>query len=96
MPKPLIIALLALYFIINLTAFILFGVDKRRARRHMWRVSESTLMTVSALGGTLGALLGMRVFHHKTKHRKFTIGVPLLLFLQMAAVVLLIFWRVKQ
>ncbi len=71
----------------NLTAFILFGVDKRRAKRGMWRISEAALMTVSALGGAVGALLGMRVFHHKTRHRKFTLGIPAILLLELAAAV---------
>lgn len=71
----------------NLTAFVLFGVDKRRAKRSMWRIPEATLMTVSALGGAVGALFGMRVFHHKTRHRKFTLGIPAILLLELAAAV---------
>ncbi len=91
--SPPAAVLLALYVAVNLTAFILFGVDKRRARRHMRRIPESTLMGVSALGGALGALLGMRVFHHKTRHRKFTIGVPLLLIFHAALAALLLYLR---
>lgn len=74
--------------LINLAAFVLFGVDKRRARRGAWRISENTLLLSAALGGSLGALLGMRLFHHKTLHRKFSIGVPLLLVLDAALAVL--------
>ena len=70
--------------IVNLIAFILYGLDKRYARKKQWRISEATLLTFAALYGALGAFLGMRLFRHKTKHLKFTITVPLLLILQIA------------
>ena len=70
--------------LVNLTSFIVYGVDKSRAKNKMWRIPESTLMLLAAAGGSVGALLGMRVFHHKTKHPKFTVGVPLILILQAA------------
>lgn len=78
--------------IINVLAFSLFGIDKRRAVRGAWRVREASLLLTAVLGGGFGALLGMRVFHHKTKHRKFTIGVPFILILELvlAAVLTLI------
>ncbi len=63
----------------NVTAFIVYGVDKAKARRRQWRVSERTLLMLAALGGACGAWLGMRAFHHKTKRRKFTVGVPLII-----------------
>lgn len=71
--------------LINVLAFCLFGVDKHRAQKRRWRIRESTLLWSAALGGSLGALLGMRVFRHKTLHRRFSLGVPLLLVLQIAA-----------
>lgn len=76
----------ALYLLaINIAAFSAFGADKRRARREAWRIPEKTLFLLSLLGGSAGALLGMRVFHHKTRKWYFRFGIPLLLFLQIAA-----------
>lgn len=77
--------LLGLYLLlINLMGFVLMGVDKRRAKRDQWRISEKTLFLPPLLGGTVGAILGMRVFHHKTKHWYFRYGLPALLVLQLA------------
>ena len=73
--------------LINLIAFVVFGIDKRKARKEQWRVPESTLFILAIIGGSIGALLGMLVFRHKTKHRKFTIGIPLILALQIALLV---------
>ena len=67
----------------NLIAFALYGIDKRRAKQGAWRISEYTLLLAALLGGSLGALLGMRYFRHKTRHRKFRYGVPLILLLQL-------------
>ena len=69
---------------INLLTFFIYGIDKWKARRNKWRVPEATLLMLAALGGSVGALLGMSVFHHKTKHKKFLIGVPLILLAQLA------------
>lgn len=81
--------LLALYLpAVNVTAFALMGIDKRRARRGAWRISEKMLFLPVLLGGSLGGTLGMRVFHHKTKHWYFRFGFPLLLILQLAG----LFW----
>lgn len=70
--------------LINVVGFVLMGIDKRRARRDQWRISEKTLFLPPLLGGTVGAILGMRVFHHKTKHWYFRYGLPALLVLQLA------------
>ena len=70
--------------VINLLTFIVYGADKRRARKGKWRVPEKTLFLLPLLGGSIGALLGMRVFHHKTKHWYFVWGIPLILLAQMA------------
>lgn len=70
----------------NLTAFVLMGMDKRRARRGRWRISEKTLFLPAVLGGALGGILGMRVFHHKTRHWYFRYGLPALLILQLMLV----------
>lgn len=77
--------IIVLYLVImNAAAFFLYGMDKRKAIRNKWRIPEKTLLGVAFLGGSIGALVGMRVFHHKTKHWKFKIGVPLCLILHMA------------
>ena len=77
--------ILVYYFVImNILAFIIYGVDKSRARKNKWRISEATLILLAFFGGALGASLGMIIFHHKTKKRKFYITVPLLLLSQVA------------
>ena len=79
---PFDVALWGYLILVNLIAFALYGIDKRRAKQGAWRISEYTLLLVALLGGSLGALLGMRYFRHKTRHRKFRYGVPLILLLQ--------------
>ena len=69
---------------INVVTFAVYGIDKRRARRGAWRVPEKTLFLLPLLGGSLGALLGMLVFHHKTKHWYFVWGIPAILLVQTA------------
>ena len=76
---------------INLVTFAVYGADKRRARRGAWRVPEKTLFLLPLLGGNVGALLGMRVFRHKTKHWYFVWGVPAILLAQMALAVWLLY-----
>ena len=87
--------LLGLYLaMMNLAAFAAMGADKRRARRGRWRISEKALFLPALLGGALGGVLGMSLFHHKTRHWYFRLGFPLLLLLQGAALALLAahFW----
>ena len=72
---------------INRLTFIVDGADKRRARKGKWRVPEKTLFLLPLLGGSIGALLGMRVFHHKTKHWYFVWGIPAILLAQIALAV---------
>ena len=79
-------------FAINIVAFIAFGVDKYKAKRDKWRIPESTLLTMAVLGGSIGALAGMRVWRHKTLHDKFRIGIPVILALQIIAI---IWWNVS-
>ena len=76
---------------INLVTFAVYGADKRRARRGAWRVPEKTLFLLPLLGGSVGALLGMRVFRHKTKHWYFVWGVPAILLAQAALAVWLLY-----
>lgn len=75
--------------IINALAFLLMLTDKRRARKNAWRIPEATLLGVAALGGSLGAVMGMRLFRHKTLHLKFSVGLPLMLALHITLTVLL-------
>lgn len=90
-----IMQLLGLYLLlVNAVGFVLMGVDKRRAKRDQWRISEKTLFLPPLLGGTVGAILGMRVFHHKTKHWYFRYGLPALLVLQLALAGWL-YWKLK-
>ena len=71
--------------LINLAAFMSFGIDKSRARNHAWRIPEKTLFLLAAVGGSIGALLGMFFFRHKTRHLSFRIGLPVILLVQIAA-----------
>ena len=75
----------------NALTFALYGIDKSRARRGAWRIRESALLGTAACFGALGALLGMYVFHHKTKHRAFALGVPALLLVQAVLLAALLF-----
>lgn len=75
--------LLIYLVIINIVTFVLYAADKVKAMRHKWRIPEAVLLFFALIGGSVGALLGMVLCRHKTKHRKFTIGVPLILILQV-------------
>lgn len=79
--------------IINAVAFLLMHIDKQRAIKKAWRIPESTLLGIAAIGGSLGALIAMRLFRHKTLHLKFSVGLPLLLALHIMLTVLLICFR---
>ncbi|MCD7826777.1 MAG: DUF1294 domain-containing protein [Clostridiaceae bacterium] len=77
--------LLCYFIFINLLGFALMGIDKGRAKRKQWRISEKGLFLAAILGGSAGSILGMRMFHHKTKHWYFVWGMPAILLLQLAA-----------
>lgn len=80
--------ILTIYLIaINIATFFVYGIDKWKARRSKWRIPESTLLTLAVLGGSIGAFLGMRTWHHKTMHNKFKYGVPLIINLQVVLAV---------
>ena len=72
--------------LVNLAAFALYGIDKRRAKRDRWRIPEATLLLSALLGGSIGALCGMYLFRHKTRKPRFSVGVPVILAAQLAAV----------
>ena len=76
--------------IVNALGFLLMLVDKRKAQKNLWRIPEATLFLMAAIGGSIGSLVGMYKFRHKTKHLKFTLGVPAILIAQIVIVFLLI------
>jgi uncharacterized membrane protein YsdA (DUF1294 family) len=65
--------------VINALALVLMLMDKYKAKKNLWRIPEATLLGIAAIGGSLGAIIGMRLFHHKTKHLTFSVGLPILL-----------------
>lgn len=75
--------------IVNLITFVVFATDKRKAQKGKWRIHTETLMGLSFIGGTVGGLAAMHIFHHKTKQKKFTLGLPVMLALQIALLVCL-------
>ena len=74
---------------INALAFIVYGIDKLKARKGRWRIPEATLLLLALVGGSIGAWLGMKVWHHKTMHLKFKYGLPSIILLQLALAVYL-------
>ena len=90
---PIFVTMRVLFYYlmgINLLTFLVYGLDKRKARRGKWRIPEATLLLLAVFGGSIGALLGMSVFRHKTKHKKFLIGLPLILIAQVALAVFIL------
>ena len=79
--------LLVYLLIINAAGFLFMLMDKYKAKKNRWRIPEATLMTVAVLGGSIGSLAGMYLVRHKTRHPKFTLGIPLILAVQIAAAV---------
>ncbi len=75
--------------IVNIVGFAMMGIDKRKAIRGAWRIPEASLFLVAIIGGSIGSILGMQVFRHKTKHWYFKYGMPAILILQIAIVVFL-------
>lgn len=78
--------------IANFTGFIIMLIDKQRAIHKEWRIPEKTLIGISIIGGSIGMLLGMSTFRHKTKHLKFTLGIPFILFLQIGLTILYFYY----
>ena len=75
---------------INIATFFLYGIDKYKAKKGRWRISEATLLTMAAIGGSIGAWAGMRLWHHKTMHKKFKYGIPVIIIFQVALAVYLL------
>ncbi len=74
--------------VINVITFLVYGLDKWKAVNQKWRISEASLLTLAVVGGSLGAWIGMKVWHHKTLHRKFSLGVPLILLIHVVLLLL--------
>ena len=85
--KEVLIYLLA----INLIGFLAMGFDKVKAKKNFWRTKEKTLFTIAAIGGSIGAIIGMYVFRHKTKHNSLVLGLPLILAVQIGILLYIIF-----
>ena len=81
----------SLYYLlaVNSLTFLLYGIDKYKAKKGRWRISEATLLTMAAIGGSIGAWAGMRTWHHKRMHKKFKYGIPVIIIMQIALVVYL-------
>ena len=81
-----------LYYLIaiNIVTFFVYGIDKWKAKQGSWRISEATLLILAVFGGSIGALLVMKVWHHKTQHKKFKYGLPLILLGQIALIYLIL------
>ena len=77
-----------LYYLlaVNIATFLLYGIDKYKAKKGRWRISEATLLTMAAIGGSIGAWAAMRLWHHKTMHKKFKYGIPVMIIMQIALV----------
>ncbi len=76
--------------VINVVTFFTYGIDKWKATHNRWRIPEATLLGLAVIGGSIGAWLGMKVWHHKTLHKKFSVGVPLILIAQAALLIALL------
>ena len=76
-------ALLYYLIVINVVTFLVYGTDKWKAKQGSWRLSEASLLILAVIGGSIGALLGMKIWHHKTMHKKFKYGLPLILIIQI-------------
>lgn len=75
---------------INIATFFLYGIDKYKAKKGRWRISEATLLMMAVIGGCIGAWAGMRLWHHKTMHKKFKYGIPIIIIIQVALAVYLL------
>ncbi|EEX51968.1 hypothetical protein HMPREF6745_2552 [Prevotella sp. oral taxon 472 str. F0295] len=83
---------LAYFITVNVLGLVLFGIDKWKAKHDKWRISEATLLSVTAIGGSIGAWVGMKVWHHKTMHKKFKYGIPLVMVLQFVLLLFTLYW----
>ena len=90
--NPSILHIVLIYLaVINVVAFILYGIDKFKAKQSKWRISEVSLLGLAVIGGSIGAWIGMVVWHHKTLHKKFKYGIPLIVVIQIG----LVLWAIS-
>ena len=83
-------AILIYLLIINVVAFFVYGIDKYKAKHDKWRIPEAALLLLAAIGGSIGAWCGMKAWHHKTMHKKFKYGVPVIFILQVVLAIWII------
>ena len=79
-------ALLYYLIVINIVTFLVYGIDKWKAKQGSWRISEATLLILAVIGGCIGVLLGMKVWRHKTQHKKFRYGIPVIIIIQLVII----------
>ena len=86
--EPLKLLHIALIYlaVINVVTFFVYGIDKWKAKKSKWRIRETALLGLAVLGGSIGAWLGMKVWHHKTQHKKFKYGIPVIIIIQLALI----------
>lgn len=87
--EPIVFVLIAYFVFMNIAGYASMGLDKVKAKRHAWRIPESTLFSIAILGGSVGSIFGMFHFRHKTKHWYFVAGLPIIFFIQLAIAVYL-------
>ncbi len=86
------VSLIIIYLLaVNLVSFIVMGIDKKKAQKRAWRIPESTLFVLAIIGGSIGSVIGMQLFRHKTRHWYFVYGMPAILILQILLVLILLF-----
>lgn len=90
-----IITIIIYFTVLNILGFTMMGIDKYRARNRQFRISERSLFLIAILGGSIGSILGMFHFRHKTKHLSFKIGLPLILILQITAIMILLILNIN-
>ena len=90
MAHILLLILIAYLVIMNIAGFATMGIDKAKAKKNAWRIPEATLFLVALLGGSVGSILGMQIFRHKTKHWYFAVGMPVIFFAQLALAIIII------
>lgn len=76
-------AIVVYILIVNIVAIVVYGIDKLKAKKNKWRISENTLLLIALVGGSIGAYLAMKLWHHKTNHKKFKYGIPLIIVFQL-------------
>ncbi len=82
----------AYFVIVNLVTFIIYGLDKWKAKKSKWRFSEAMLLKLAIIGGSIGAWLGMKTWHHKTMHKKFKYGIPTIIIIQLLIIIIIIYY----